>query len=237
MTVPETEKHRPEERNRAIKESCVVCRVGLQDERGAVLGVESCALRICWCCHQLGGRRRSQSDGRIRWRVDWTSEISHQSTNRLPVCWTVGESSRGEGRDRPRGWQGRAGQVGRWDGMVRAPLLGAAAAECRCPGARGSWLMQAVRRERAGGCHARQGQGRAARQWGLGQKGLASGSWPGRSKTGAGGRRCRFSSVQPASQPVNERASSSSPTNVSPGSWKRFSYTSTRPHAASFRLR
>lgn len=100
MTVPETEKHRPKKRNRAIKE---VCRVEVQGGE-AVLVLKRCALRVV-VLSPAGVEGEVGLDGRIRWRVDVSQSISQQTDCQFAEQW-VGESRVETGRGGTGGMDG-----------------------------------------------------------------------------------------------------------------------------------
>lgn len=107
VSVPETEKHRPEERNKAINEGGMM---------GCGVRVESSAGRSgqCWlwrgvhcgrCCHQLV--LKEKLDGGSEGGRTPASQSVNQSVNKQIA--RLLDSGRVEGRDRPRaGWMLRA---------------------------------------------------------------------------------------------------------------------------------
>lgn len=193
-----------------------------------MLVVESCALRDCWCCHQLGLKEKS-----VGWENPMAGglDVSHQSVNKqIASLLDSGrvESSRGS---RPaEGLAGRAGGMVGWSGPMGAAAC-APSPRAGCPGP-----PHAGRQEREGKWVPRtSGQGSSP----VGPRPKRPSSpcfWQlaGAKSEGAGAGAVSDPSNH---QSVNGAARSLSPTNVSPGSWKRFGYMSARPSAATFRLK
>lgn len=118
MTVPETEKHRPKKRNRAIKE---VCRVEVQE--WGQCGFWRAVHCGWWCCHQLVLKEKSgwmgESDG------GWTS-VNQSVNKQIASLLNSGWASRGS---RPA--EGAGGMGGQGPGAACCWLLAACAhAEC-----------------------------------------------------------------------------------------------------------
>lgn len=141
MTVPETEKHRPEEKNKAINERddglwCIASRAGRSVK--AVRVLESCALQVVLSPAGV--------EGEVGWMEDPRAG-GRQSVNKQIA--SLLNSGRVEGRDRPR-----AG------GMLRAKC-------CSCSCSTAQMLMQAVRRAggRAGQGSLSVGPGPAPGSW------------------------------------------------------------------------